>query len=118
MAHQFLTQAEQARLDSAIRTAEQACRAEISVYIGAADGDIRDFATSLHNTLVLPARSILVMVDPDRRAVEIVTGGQVRRTLTDERTAAVVEEMTRYFIEGDLAGGLVAGVERFGREAK
>jgi uncharacterized membrane protein YgcG len=112
-----LTHAEQARLDAAIRAAEQACRAEISVYLGAAEGDIRDFATSLHNTLVLPSRSILILVDPDRRAVEVVTGGQVRRNLPDERTAAIVAEMITSFAAGDLVGGLTVGVERFGREA-
>lgn len=118
MAHgAHLTHAEQARLDATIRAAEQACRAEISVYLGAADGDIRDFATSLHNTLVLPARSILILVDPERRAVEVVTGGQVRRTLTDEKAAAVVAEMIEAFAAGDLVGGLTVGVERFGREA-
>ncbi|MCL2541086.1 MAG: TPM domain-containing protein [Nocardioidaceae bacterium] len=118
MAHQLLTQSEQARLDAAIRSAEQSCRAEISIYLGAAEGSIRDFATSLHNTLVLPSRSILVLVDPDRRALEIVTGGRVRATLTDEKAASIVREMTEAFGAGDLAGGLVGGVERLGREAR
>ncbi|GAB4011528.1 hypothetical protein GCM10028772_34100 [Nocardioides ultimimeridianus] len=117
VAHTHLSHADQARLDATIRTAEQSCRAEISVYLGAAEGDIRDFATSLHNTLVLPSRSILVMVDPERRAVEVVTGGQVRASLPDERVAAIVEEMTRAFAAGDLLGGLTVGIERFGREA-
>lgn len=113
-----LTHAEQARLDAAIRAAEQSCRAEISVYIGAAEGSIRDFATSLHNTLVLPSRSVLILVDPDHRAVEVVTGGQVRKRLPDEKVAAIVAEMTSAFADGDLAGGLSAAVERIGREAK
>ena len=79
-----LTSAEQAALDATIRAAEQACRAEISVFVGPIEGhDPHAFATSLHNTLVLPSRSILVMVDPTLRAIEVVTGGEVRRTLTD-----------------------------------
>ena len=117
MAHQQLTHSEQARLDATIRAAEQACRAEISIYLGAAEGEIRDFATSLHNTLVLPSRSILVLVDTDRRAVEIVTGGQVRKTLSDDEVAAVVTEMAKAFAAGDLAGGLTVGVERLGKAA-
>ncbi|MEQ6901272.1 DUF5130 family protein [Nocardioides sp. YIM 152588] len=107
----YLTPAEQATLDVAIRAAEQACRAEISVYVGTVEGDQRAFATSLHNTLVLPARSILIMVDPGRRIVEIVTGGHVRRTLTDDDVTEAVEQMSASFADGDLAGGLVHGVQ-------
>jgi uncharacterized membrane protein YgcG len=113
-----LSSAERASLDSVIRAAEQACRAEISVFIGRAEGDPRDFATSLHNTLVLPARSILVMVDPGRRVVEIVTGGHVRRTLTDSEVVLAVEEMKSCFAEGDLAGGLIRGITLLGEHAR
>lgn len=114
----FLSDAERATLDAEIRAAEQACRSEISVYVGRADGDARDFATSLHNTLVAPARSILVMVDPERRLVEVVTGGHVRRTLTDDEAALAVEEMKVSFSEGDIAGGLVRGVRLLGEHAR
>ncbi|WP_141014118.1 DUF5130 family protein [Nocardioides sambongensis] len=113
----FLTPTEQTELDIAIRAAEQACRAEISIYIGDVEGEPRDFATSLHNTLVLPTRSILVMVDPKRRIVEIVTGGHVRQTLTDEESADAVEKMTAEFAAGDLAGGLTRGVRLLGEHA-
>lgn len=106
----YLGPAEQASVDAAIRAAEQACRAEISVFVGRSDGDPRAFATSLHNTLVAPSRSILVMVDPERRVVEIVTGGHVRRNLTDAEAQLAIEEMTRSFADGDLAGGLRRGV--------
>ncbi len=69
------TASERAQLDATIRRAEQTCRAEISVFVGNAEGeDPRVFATQLHNTLVAPSRSILVMVDPTRRLLEVVTG--------------------------------------------
>lgn len=113
-----LTAAERTELDAAIRTAEQACRAEISVYIGDCDGDPRDFATSLHNTLITPTRSVLVMVDPRRRCVEVVTGGHVRRTLTDDEVARAIAEMTSAFAEDDLAGGLSRGVRALGEYAR
>ena len=112
-----LTPAEQASLDVVIREAEQACRAEISVFIGAAAGDPRAFSTSLHNTLVLPARSVLVMVDPRRRIVEIVTGGHVRERLTDDESRQAVTAMTERFADGDLAGGLHRGIELLGELA-
>lgn len=114
-----LTSKDRAALDATIRSAEQACRAEISVYVGPVDGDNpRAFATSLHNTLVAPARSILIMVDPASRAVEVVTGGYVRRNLTDEEAALAVEEMTRSFADGDLAGGLTRGIRLLADHAR
>ncbi|HWJ08489.1 MAG TPA: DUF5130 family protein [Nocardioides sp.] len=113
-----LNATERAALDVTIRNAEQACRAEISVFVGSASGEPREFATSLHNTLVLPARSVLVMVDPDRRLVEIVTGGVVRERLTDEEAAQAVAAMTERFAAGDLAGGLQRGIELLGELAR
>ena len=113
-----LSTTDRAAVDATIRAAEQACRAEISVYVGPSDGDPRDFATSLHNTLVLPARSILVMVDPERRVLEVFTGGHVRRTLTDAETALAVEEMKSSFAEGDLAGGLTRGIRLLAEHAR
>jgi uncharacterized membrane protein YgcG len=113
-----LTAAERGALDVTIRNAEQLCRAEISVFVGAASGEPRAFATSLHNTLVLPSRSILIMVDPDRRVVEIVTGGHARERFTDEESAQVVAAMTARFAAGDLAGGLTRGIELLGDLAK
>lgn len=115
----FLTDAERASLDATIRAAEQTCRAEISVYIGrTGDQDPHVFATSLHNTLVAPARSILVLVDPAKRAVQVVTGGYVRRKLTDAEAALAVEEMTRSFADGDLAGGLTRGIRLLADHAR
>ena len=53
-------------IDEAIRRAEQVSRYEFCVFVGPAEGDPRAFATRLHNSLVAPARSILIMVDPAR----------------------------------------------------
>ncbi len=118
MSSTALNATERAALDVTIRNAEQACRAEISVFVGAVAGNPRDFATSLHNTLVLPSRSILIMVDPDRRLVEIVTGGHTRERLTDDESAQAVAAMSERFAAGDLAGGLTQGIELLGELAK
>ncbi len=114
----YLSSAESAALDETIRAAEQASRAEFSVFIGSSEGDPRAFATSLHNTLVLPSRSVLIMVDPGRRVTEVVTGGHVRRNLTDSEAALAVEEMTSSFAEGDLAGGLIRGIRLLAEHAR
>ena len=119
MAVGSLSSAQQAALDATIRAAEQQCRAEFSVYVGPIEGDDpHAFATSLHNTLVLPSRSILVMVDPTLRAVEVVTGGEVRRKLTDAEAELAIAEMARSFADGDLAGGLTRGIRLLAEHAR
>ena len=102
--------AERAALDAAIRKAEQLSRAEFSVFVGRAEGDARAFATRLHNSLVAPARSVLIMVDPTARAIEVVTGEFVRRTLSDSEVELAVIAMQTAFAEGDLVGGLRRGI--------
>ena len=112
------TSAEHAALDATIRRAEQLCRMEFSIFVGNAEGEPRDFATSLHNTLVAPSRSILVMVDPTRRVLEIVTGAYVRRTLTDREVELAALHMQQDFAAGDLAGGLRRGIEMLAEHAR
>jgi uncharacterized membrane protein YgcG len=102
--------AERAALDAAIRKAEQLSRAEFSVFVGKAEGDARAFATRLHNSLVAPARSVLIMVDPSARAIEVVTGAFVRRTLSDSEVELAVIAMQTAFAEGDLVDGLRRGI--------
>jgi uncharacterized membrane protein YgcG len=110
--------AERSALDEAIRKAEQLCRAEISVFVGSAGAEPRRFASSLHNSLVAPARSILVMVDPDAHALEVVTGGYVRRTLTDAEVELAVLAMQSDFAAGDLVGGLRRGIQQLADHAR
>ena len=102
--------AERAALDAAIRKAEQLSRAEFSVFVGKAEGEPRAFATRLHNSLVAPARSILIMVDPKMRAIEVVTGAHVRRTLSASEVELAIIAMQTAFAEGDLVGGLRRGL--------
>lgn len=117
-AGEHFSNSERFALDEAIRRAEQLCRAEFSVFVGAAQGDARDFATSLHNSLVAPARSILIMVDPSARALEIVTGGYVRRTLSDNEVQLAAAAMQSAFAEGDLVDGLKRGIHLLADHAR
>ena len=109
---------EKVALDEAIRKAEQISRVEFSVFVGHAEGDPRAYALSLHGTLVAPARSILILVDPDARAVEVVTGSEVRRTLRDSEVELAVAEMQTLFAEGDLVGGLRRGIQMLAEHAR
>lgn len=107
-----LSDADRVLIDASIREAEQLCRHEFSVYVGPVDGDSRAFATSLHNSLVAPAHSVMILVDPAARVVEVVTGGEVRRWLTDDEAEQAVVAMQTQFAQGDLVGGLREGIAR------
>ena len=110
--------AERAALDAAIRKAEQLSRAEFSVFVGKAEGESRAFATRLHNSLVAPSRSILIMVDPSARVIEVVTGAHVRRNLSDSEVELAVVAMQTAFAEGDLVGGLRRGIAMLADHAR
>ncbi|WP_028472240.1 DUF5130 family protein [Nocardioides alkalitolerans] len=113
-----LSNRERQLIDATIRTAEQLCRFEFSVYLGPARGEPRAYATQLHNSLVAPARSILIMVDLDARAVEIVTGGVVRRTLDDTQVQLAIAQMQSSFADHDVVGGLNRGIVHLAEHAQ
>jgi uncharacterized membrane protein YgcG len=114
-----LGEADRLALDKAIRRAEEACRFEFSVYVGPAEGDdTRAYATRLHNRLVAPSRSVLLLVDPRRRVIEVVTGGEVRRHLTDAEVELAVLAMQSEFAGGNLAGGLQRGIAMLAEHAR
>ena len=83
-----------------------------------AEGEPRDFATRLHAALATPARSILIMVDPDARVVEVVTGSWVRRNLRDAEVELAIAEMQTIFAEGDIVGGLRRGIHMLADHAR
>jgi uncharacterized membrane protein YgcG len=110
--------AERFQIDEAIRKAEQVSRFEFSVFVGRSGADSRAFATQLHNSLVAPSRSILIMVDPASRTLEIVTGGDVRRALTDHEVELTALQMQTSFAEGDLVDGLRRGIQMLADHAR
>ena len=116
--HHQLSESERGDLDVAIRRAEQLCRAEFSVFVGRSTGDPHAFATSLHNSLVAPSRSILIMVDPTERAIEVVTGAHVRRTLSDHQAELAIATMAATFAQDDLVGGLRRGIQQLAHAAQ
>jgi hypothetical protein len=101
---------ERHEIDRAIRAAEQASRYEFSVYVGHAEGEPKAFAKRLHASLVAPPRSVLILVEPAARALEVVTGVEVRRNLSDPEVELAVLAMQSDFAAGDLAGGLKRGI--------
>jgi hypothetical protein len=104
-------------IDRAIRDAETLCRFEFSVFVGRADGESRPFAERLHAALVAPERSVLVLVDPAAKQLEIVTGRQARRVLDDTQVELAALTMQSAFAAGDLVGGITQGVHQLAEHA-
>jgi uncharacterized membrane protein YgcG len=104
--------------DAQIREISRACATasaetglHFSVYIGAVDADVRDHAERLHAALgPLAARAVLVAVAPGDRQLEIVTGRESARRLSDRACALAALSMTTAFSGGDLVGGVVTGL--------
>lgn len=112
------TQRDRRLIDATIRSAEQLSRFEFSVYVGPARGEPRPYATQLHNSLTVPSRSVLIMVDPEERVLEVVTGGGVRALVDDAQVLEVVSSMLDAFRAGDLVGGIQRGVARLAEGAQ
>ena len=112
------TSSQRHEIDKAIRDAETMCRFEFSVFVGASEGETRPFAERLHASLVAPARSVLVLVDPAARIVEIVTGAEARRSLDDAEVRLAALTMQTAFAAGDLVGGIKNGVLQLAEHAR
>ena len=110
--------AQRHEIDKAIRDAETVCRCEFSVFVGRSEGESRPFAERLHATLVAPERSILVLVDPAAKLLEIVTGAEARRVLDDAEVQLAALTMQSAFATGDLVGGIVQGVQQLAAHAR
>lgn len=106
------TAAQRHEIDKAIRDAETLARIEFSVFVGRAEGDPRVFAQRLHAALVAPARSVLVLVDPGAKLLEIVTGAEVQQLLEDSEVKLSALTMQSAFANGDLVGGITRGLSQ------
>jgi uncharacterized membrane protein YgcG len=112
------TPAQRHQIDKAIRDAETLCRYEFSVFVGRSEGETRPFAERLHAALVAPQRSVLVLVDPGVRMIEIVTGQEARRVLDDSTVQLATMTMESAFAAGDLVGGITRGVNQLAEHAR
>ena len=76
------------------------------------------YARRLHASLSSPDRSVLILVDPAARAIEVVTGSVVRRSLSDDAVRLAVAGMQSAFAGGDLVGGIKHGVCQLAESAR
>jgi uncharacterized membrane protein YgcG len=113
-----LTREELRRLEKAVHNAEVFSGLNFSVFVGVAEEDARAYAERLHGVLEDPTNSVLVLCDPEFHALEIVTGREARRWLTDVECGLAVATMQTSFVVGDIVGGLVAGIQQLGEAAR
>lgn len=102
----------------AVRNAETASGLTFSVFIGVSEEDSRAYAERLHKSLTDPDHSVLVMCDPEFRRLEIVTGKDARRVLSDLECRLAAAAMQTSFAGGDIVGGLTAGIQQLGEAAR
>lgn len=107
-----LTKAEHRRVGEAVDAAEETTGLQFCVVLGPAESDAHAHAEALFVQAGLHLRpAVLVLVALDQRRVEVLTAPTVRERVPDPACAEAVSEMTKHFAEGDLSGGIIAGVE-------
>ena len=111
---EVLTERQQSSLERAAQRGGDLAGLSFSVLFANAVGDVRMYAEQAHATLADPARSVLVFVDPGARQTEIVTGEYAARSIDDRAAKLAVLAMTTGFSIGDLAGGVIDGLQMLG----
>ena len=113
-----ISERERSAIQRAAARAGASAGLRFTVVFGAAPGDVRAHARSLHAGLEDSAHAVLVFVDPGARALEIVTGSEARRQI-DARGATLASlAMTSKFSVGALAGGVVDGLQMLGESGR
>jgi uncharacterized membrane protein YgcG len=105
------------RLDEALRIADQQTGLTFSVYIGDLEEPTREYAERLHRQLDGATRAVLVAVSPNQRLLEIVTGPEARKRISDRDSKLAGLSMAAAFAGGDLAGGVLSGLDQLASHA-
>ena len=113
-----LTAAQLELLDDVIFEAERVTGLRFSVYLGDLGPDTRITAEGLLNGLGSdgPA-AVLLAVSPGQRTVEVVTGAEASRRVSDRAARLAVLSVVAACTEGDIGGGLVNGVRMLADQA-
>ena len=105
------------RLDEALRLADQETGLTFSVYVGDLAEPTRQQAEKMHKQLDGADRAILIAVSPNQRVLEIVTGNEARKRISDRDAKLAALSMAASFAGGDLAGGVLAGLDQLATHA-
>ncbi|MDA0634579.1 TPM domain-containing protein [Nonomuraea sp. MCN248] len=113
-----LTAAQADDVRDALRAAERRSGLRFALFLGSPVGGRRHFAERLHAALGDEAPdAVVLLVDVRGRALEIVTGEQARRRLSDASCRLTAMSMATAFSAGDLVGGLLYGIGALGEQA-
>ena len=105
------------RLDAALRLADQETGLTFSVYIGELAEPAREAAERLHKQIEHAATAVLIAVSPNQRVLEIVTGPDARKRISDRDAKLAALSMAAAFAGGDLGGGVLAGLDQLASHA-
>jgi len=105
------------RLEQALRAAEQFTGLRFSVYVGELEEPVREHAERLHRQLADADKAVLIAVSPNQRVLEIVTGATARKRISDRGAKLAALSMVSAFSGGDLAGGIVSGLDQLANHA-
>lgn len=112
------TNEQQGDIERVLELANSETGLRFSVYVGDVDGDIRDAAEAKHATFgASAADTVLIVISPGDRLLEVVTGEAAARRLSDRACALAALSMTTSFTGGDLTGGIVTGVRMLAEAA-
>jgi uncharacterized membrane protein YgcG len=105
------------RLDEALRVSDQQTGLTFSVYIGDLAEPTREAAEKLHAQVEHSSTAVLLAVSPNQRVLEIVTGSESRKRISDRDAKLAALSMAASFAGGDLAGGVLAGIDQLASHA-
>ncbi|MFF5084412.1 DUF5130 family protein [Actinoplanes sp. NPDC000266] len=105
------------RLDEALRVADESTGLTFSVYIGELETPTREFAEKLAAQVKGADNAVLLAVSPNQRKLEIVTGSEARKRISDRDAKLAGLSMSAAFAGGDLAGGVMAGLDQLASHA-
>jgi len=97
--------------------ADQQTGLTFSVYIGEFELPSREFAEKLQRQIDGADRAVLIAVSPNQRRLEIVTGNEARKRISDRDAKLAGLSMAAAFAGGDLAGGVLSGIDQLASHA-
>lgn len=105
------------RLDEALRVADEQTGLTFSVYIGELEVPTRESAEKLQKQIDDADHAVLIAISPNQRRLEIVTGNEARKRISDRDAKLAGLSMSAAFAGGDLAGGVLAGIDQLASHA-
>jgi len=77
----------------------------------------RESAEKLQKQIDDADHAVLVAISPNQRRLEIVTGNEARKRISDRDAKLAALSMSAAFAGGDLAGGVLAGIDQLASHA-